>query len=95
MEINGDAPIVARHDIAIGAQLERFAARVADSGEGRWTLQAANEEGVPAHVLTSALFARFASRREDEFQNRLLLAMRLEFGGHMEQRSIADKKQKS
>jgi 6-phosphogluconate dehydrogenase len=66
--------------------LDEFAGRVSDSGEGRWTLAAANDEGVPAYVLTAALFARFASRGEDEFQNRVLSAMRFAFGGHLEKR---------
>jgi 6-phosphogluconate dehydrogenase len=65
--------------------LEHFAGRVADSGEGRWTLQAANDEGVPAHVLAAALFERFTSRGNGDFQNRVLSAMRLGFGGHTEQ----------
>jgi 6-phosphogluconate dehydrogenase len=65
-------------------RLSRFAGQVSDSGEGRWTLQAANDLGVPAHVLAAALFERFASRGEDEFQNRVLSAMRLAFGGHLE-----------
>jgi 6-phosphogluconate dehydrogenase len=64
--------------------LSNFAGRVSDSGEGRWTLQAANDEGVPAHVLAAALFERFASRGEDDFQNRVLSAMRFGFGGHAE-----------
>ena len=64
--------------------LSNFAGRVSDSGEGRWTLQAANDEGVPAHVLSAALFERFASRGADDFQNRVLSAMRLGFGGHAE-----------
>jgi 6-phosphogluconate dehydrogenase len=64
--------------------LERFGGRVSDSGEGRWTLEAAVEEAVPAHVLAAALFERFGSRGEDEFHNRLLSAMRFEFGGHAE-----------
>jgi 6-phosphogluconate dehydrogenase len=64
--------------------LDRFAGRVSDSGEGRWTLAAANDEAVPAHVLAAALFERFASRGEDDFQNRVLSAMRLGFGGHVE-----------
>jgi 6-phosphogluconate dehydrogenase len=64
--------------------LANFAGRVSDSGEGRWTLQAANDEGVPAHVLAAALFERFASRGEDDFQNRVLSAMRFGFGGHAE-----------
>jgi 6-phosphogluconate dehydrogenase len=66
------------------ADLHGFSGRVADSGEGRWALQAANDEGVPAHVLASALFERFASRGEADFQNRVLSAMRFEFGGHQE-----------
>jgi 6-phosphogluconate dehydrogenase len=64
--------------------LDGFAGRVGDSGEGRWTVQAANDEGVPAHVLAAALFGRFASRGNDDFQNRVLSAMRLGFGGHVE-----------
>src|SRR5439155_18039604 len=64
--------------------LERFAGRVSDSGEGRWTLDAAIDEAVPAHVLAAALFERFSSRGEAEFQDRLLSAMRFEFGGHHE-----------
>ena len=64
--------------------LEKFGGRVSDSGEGRWTVQAANDEGVPAHVLTAALFERFASRDLDTFQNKVLSAMRFGFGGHTE-----------
>jgi 6-phosphogluconate dehydrogenase len=66
--------------------LSRFAGRVSDSGEGRWTVAAANDEAVPAHVLTAALFERFASRGEDDFQNRVLSAMRFGFGGHVEKK---------
>jgi 6-phosphogluconate dehydrogenase len=66
--------------------LESFAGRVSDSGEGRWTIAAANDEAVPAHVLTAALFERFASRGEDDFQNRVLSAMRFGFGGHVEKK---------
>ena len=66
--------------------LDGFAGRVSDSGEGRWTLQAANDEAVPAHVLSAALFERFASRGGDEFQNRVLSAMRFGFGGHLEKK---------
>jgi len=65
-------------------RLGGFTGRVSDSGEGRWTLQAANDVGVPAHVLAAALFERFGSRGEDEFQNRVLSAMRFAFGGHLE-----------
>jgi 6-phosphogluconate dehydrogenase len=65
--------------------LEGFQGRVSDSGEGRWTLTAAIDEGVPVHVLSAALFDRFESRGEAEFANRVLSAMRKEFGGHDEQ----------
>jgi 6-phosphogluconate dehydrogenase len=64
--------------------LASFGGRVSDSGEGRWTLEAAIDEGVPADVLAASLFARFSSRGEADFQNRLLSAMRFEFGGHVE-----------
>lgn len=64
--------------------LDQFAGRVSDSGEGRWTLQAAVEEGAPAPVLSAALFERFTSRGEDEFADKLLSAMRFQFGGHEE-----------
>jgi 6-phosphogluconate dehydrogenase len=64
--------------------LSGFAGRVSDSGEGRWTIKAAIDEAVPAHVLTAALYERFSSRGEAEFANRLLSAMRYEFGGHVE-----------
>jgi 6-phosphogluconate dehydrogenase len=64
--------------------LEQFAGHVADSGEGRWTVQSAVEAGVPVPVLATALFARFSSRGEAEFANRALSAMRLGFGGHQE-----------
>jgi 6-phosphogluconate dehydrogenase len=66
--------------------LGNFAGKVSDSGEGRWTIAAANDEAVPAHVLTAALFERFASRGEDDFQNRVLSAMRFGFGGHVEKK---------
>jgi 6-phosphogluconate dehydrogenase len=64
--------------------LDGFAGRVSDSGEGRWTAIAAIEEGVPADVLTAALYARFASRGEADFANRVQSAMRRQFGGHAE-----------
>jgi 6-phosphogluconate dehydrogenase len=64
--------------------LERFQGRVSDSGEGRWAVQAAVDAGVPAHVLTAALYERFGSRGEDRFQNRVVSAMRAGFGGHQE-----------
>ena len=66
--------------------LEGFAGRVSDSGEGRWTAIAAVEEGVPAPVLSGALYSRFASRDLDEFANKTLSAMRKQFGGHDEKK---------
>jgi 6-phosphogluconate dehydrogenase len=65
--------------------LSRFGGHVSDSGEGRWTIQAALDEAVPAPVLTTALYERFSSRGEADFANKLLSAMRYEFGGHLEQ----------
>ena len=70
--------------LAANPELDHFAGRVSDSGEGRWTLEAAIDEGVPANVLSAALFARFTSRGDADFQNKLLSAMRAEFGGHAE-----------
>jgi 6-phosphogluconate dehydrogenase len=64
--------------------LSRFAGRVSDSGEGRWTIKAAIDEAVSAPVLTAALYERFSSRGEADFANKLLSAMRYEFGGHLE-----------
>ena len=64
--------------------LSGFAGRVSDSGEGRWTIKAAIDEGVPAHVLSSALYERFSSRGQADFADKLLSAMRYEFGGHVE-----------
>jgi 6-phosphogluconate dehydrogenase len=64
--------------------LEKFAGRVSDSGEGRWTIKAAIDEAVPAPVLTAALYERFSSRGEADFANKLLSAMRFQFGGHLE-----------
>ncbi|HEX9558193.1 MAG TPA: decarboxylating 6-phosphogluconate dehydrogenase [Reyranella sp.] len=64
--------------------LSKFGGRVSDSGEGRWTIKAAIDEGVPAHVLSSALYERFSSRGEADFADKLLSAMRYEFGGHIE-----------
>jgi 6-phosphogluconate dehydrogenase len=66
--------------------LEKFGGKVSDSGEGRWTVAAANDVGVPAHVLTAALFERFASRGLDLFQNKVQSAMRFGFGGHVEKK---------
>jgi 6-phosphogluconate dehydrogenase len=64
--------------------LSKFAGRVSDSGEGRWTMKAAIDEAVPAHVLSAALYERFSSRGEADFADKLLSAMRYEFGGHLE-----------
>jgi 6-phosphogluconate dehydrogenase len=64
--------------------LSKFAGRVSDSGEGRWTIKAAIDEGVPAHVLSSALYERFSSRGDADFADKVLSAMRYEFGGHIE-----------
>ena len=78
-------------DLTAGAlikdpELSNFAGLVSDSGEGRWTIKAAIDEGVPAHVLSSALYERFSSRGEEDFADKLLSAMRYEFGGHLEKR---------
>ena len=72
--------------IALSEQpnLENFSGRVSDSGEGRWTINAAIEEGVPVPILSAALFNRFTSRGEGDFANKLLSALRLQFGGHVE-----------
>jgi 6-phosphogluconate dehydrogenase len=66
--------------------LSKFSGRVSDSGEGRWTITAAIEEGAPAPVLSAALYQRFASRGEEDFGDKLLSAMRFEFGGHIEKK---------
>jgi 6-phosphogluconate dehydrogenase len=68
-------------------ELSQFAGRVSDSGEGRWTIKAAIDEGVPAPVLSTALYQRFTSRGEADFQDKLLSAMRFQFGGHKEKPS--------
>jgi len=67
--------------------LKKFAGRVSDSGEGRWTIKAAIDEAVPTPVLTTALYARFSSRGEADYQDKLLSAMRFQFGGHIEKAS--------
>jgi len=72
--------------LAESPQLENFSGRVSDSGEGRWTINAAVEEGVPVPVLSAALFQRFSSRGEADFANKILSAMRLQFGGHVERK---------
>jgi 6-phosphogluconate dehydrogenase len=73
--------------LAESPELEEFSGRVSDSGEGRWTVQAAVEEGVPAQVLTAALYSRFASQGNAEFADKLQSAMRKQFGGHVEKGS--------
>jgi 6-phosphogluconate dehydrogenase (decarboxylating) len=75
--------------LARDSDLAQFAGRVSDSGEGRWTIKAAIDEGVPVPVLSSSLYARFASRGESDFQNKVLSAMRYAFGGHQEKSAIA------
>ncbi len=75
------------HALLDDADLSGFSGRVSDSGEGRWTLHAAVDEGVPAPVLSIALAERFASRDRDQFARRVLSAMRREFGGHLEKKS--------
>ena len=65
-------------------EMSKFGGRVSDSGEGRWTIKAGIDEGVPTPVLTTALYERFSSRVIDDFSNKLLSAMRYEFGGHLE-----------
>jgi 6-phosphogluconate dehydrogenase len=67
--------------------LAEFAGHVSDSGEGRWTIKAAIDEGVPAPVLTASLYERFSSRGEADFADKLLSAMRFEFGGHVEKKA--------
>ncbi len=76
--------LTARRRCTTSADLEEFSGRVSDSGEGRWTSIAAIEEGVPAYVLTAAVYERFSSRGEGTYANRVLSAMRKEFGGHVE-----------
>jgi 6-phosphogluconate dehydrogenase len=73
--------------LAADPALDHFQGRVSDSGEGRWTLEAAIDESVPANILAAALFARFSSRGKSDFQDRILSAMRSEFGGHAEKPS--------
>jgi 6-phosphogluconate dehydrogenase len=79
-----DLTAAALHD---NRDLSNYAGRVSDSGEGRWTVQAAIDEGVPAPVISAALFTRFASRGNEEFAARILSAMRFAFGGHLERKA--------
>jgi len=75
---------LAANELLANPNLENFKGRVSDSGEGRWTVIAAIEEGVPAHVLSAALYERFSSRGEADFADQVLSAMRYGFGGHRE-----------
>ena len=70
--------------LASDGHLEKFSGHVEDSGEGRWTIEAAIEQAVPAEVLSAALYARFRSRQQHTFAEKMLSAMRLGFGGHVE-----------
>jgi 6-phosphogluconate dehydrogenase len=74
--------------LATDAQLAKFGGRVSDSGEGRWTIKAAIDEGVPVPVLTTALYERFSSRGDADYADRLLSAMRFGFGGHLEKFAV-------
>ena len=76
--------------LAEAPRLEGFDGRVSDSGEGRWTVMSAVETGVPAPVLSAALYERFASRGRDDFANKVLSAMRYQFGGHHEATEKSD-----
>ena len=71
--------------------LSGFAGRVSDSGEGRWTIKAAIDEAVPAHVLTAALYERFSSRGEADFANKMMSALRHQFGGHVEKKAGSER----
>ena len=71
--------------------LSGFAGRVSDSGEGRWTIKAAIDEAVPAHVLTAALYERFSSRGKADFANKMMSALRHQFGGHVEKKAGSER----
>jgi 6-phosphogluconate dehydrogenase len=75
------------HALHQSPTLSDFGGRVSDSGEGRWTVHASIDEGVPAYVLSAALYERFSSRGEGDFAGKLLSAMRKEFGGHDEKKA--------
>ena len=77
-----------RHGVAGNPALDAFEGRISNSGEGRWTIQAAIDKAVPAPVLSAALYARFGSRAEADFANRQKSAMRHEFGGYLEALSV-------
>src|SRR4029078_9988049 len=76
------------HALFADPALMNFAGRVSDSGEGRWTIKAAIDEAVPAHVLTAALYERFSSRGEADLADKMLSALRYEFGGHVEKAAV-------
>jgi 6-phosphogluconate dehydrogenase len=75
--------------LAESPELQEFTGRVSDSGEGRWTVLAAVDEGVPAHVLSAALYERFSSQGVGDYADRVLSAMRRQFGGHLEKPAIS------
>jgi 6-phosphogluconate dehydrogenase len=79
---------LAANSLVEDPNLARFAGRVSDSGEGRWTIKAAIDEGVPVPVLTAALYERFTSRGEADYQDKVLSAMRFQFGGHLEKPEV-------
>ena len=79
------------HAFGEDPELARYSGFVDDSGEGRWTIMAAIEEAVPAEVLSAALYARFRSREDESFANKLLSAMRNKFGGHVEVKGAESK----
>jgi 6-phosphogluconate dehydrogenase len=75
--------------LAESPELQEFTGRVSDSGEGRWTVLAAVDEGVPAHVLSAALYERFSSQGVADYADRVLSAMRRQFGGHVEKPAVS------
>ena len=77
---------LAAQGLAGDSDLHKFSGEVSDSGEGRWTVKTATDMGIPAHVLTAALFERFSSRGEAGYANRMLSALRFAFGGHLEKK---------
>jgi 6-phosphogluconate dehydrogenase len=81
--------------LAKSPNLDEFGGRVSDSGEGRWTVEAAIDEGVPAPVITASLFQRFESRDLGVFTGKILSALRSEFGGHAEQKPVQNADQKA
>jgi 6-phosphogluconate dehydrogenase len=82
---------LAARSLVDSPNLEKFSGRVSDSGEGRWTIAAAIDESVPAPVLSAALYERFSSRGEDDFADKLLSALRFQFGGHKEKSTTEEK----